>query len=228
MHILFVEDNPDFSAEICFQLETLGHQVIPLDCGKALLERLQTHELPDVVLLDLGLPDIDGLDLAEELRTHHPELLLVILTARNELEERVSGWSVGADAYLTKPVHLRELSAVLDSLFQRRGPRESAAWTLALPAQRLIGPQGQTCQLTYVERTLLQTLARRPGEPVERHELVLALGKELWDYDMRRLEAAMSRLRKKIVDLGGGKELIRPVRGTGYLFAGCLQISDQE
>jgi len=254
MKILFVEDNPDFRDEICFQLTHDDHEVIALDAGRALLDWLDHHPPPDLLLLDLGLPDIDGLELAERIRARHSTLMITMLTARGEVDERVKGWNAGADAYLTKPVSLSELRAVLARQAQRLDQTQAqskaqsqpladqterqpladqsqpqaqptaACWRLDPRAYQLINPRGEGCPINTAECALLRTFADSDHEPVSRGALIRSLGYQPWDYDARRLESAVSRLRKKIVQLGGSKELLRPVRAHGYLFAGQLII----
>ncbi len=237
MKILFVEDNPDFRNEIVFQLGRIGHAVIALDCGQALLDWLEANQAPDVLLLDLGLPDHDGLELAQQLRPRYPNLPIVMLTARGEMDDRVRGWDAGADAYLTKPIHLKELQAVLASQRLRLSRvqvqpvpsnRRENAWILDAIGNRLTSPCGEGRDLSLNEVQLLQALAQEAGSPVDRMNLVGALGEQRpWDYDMRRLEAIMSRLRKKIIDMGGDKALLRPVRCKGYLFAAPLVVRNR-
>ena len=229
MKILFVEDNPDLREEISFQLGRLGHEVECLDCGEALLERIGGEPTPSILILDLGLPDIDGIDLARAIRISHPGLPIVMLTARGAVEQRIEGWSAGADAYMTKPVHLKELCVVLESLVERHATVRSVSaggWILDLQQNRLVNPQGDGCALSFAECALLNALIRAKGEPVERDVLVKALGEQFWTYDMRRLETAISRLRKKIKELGDEQDLLRPVRGIGYLIAGHIGLRD--
>lgn len=219
MKIVFVEDNPDFREEISFQLRHLGHEVIDLDCGQALLDWLGPNAMPDIFLLDVGLPDRDGLELARTIRAGYPGYAIVMLTARAAVDQRIDGWESGADAYLTKPVHFRELVAIMRSLVLRYAsfrPIDTGQWTLDVRKNRLLNPAGEACDLSVTECRLLQCLVESNGHPVERNRLVLALGEQPWSYDMRRLEAQASRLRKKFSQLGSTEPSLRPVRGRGY------------
>lgn len=227
MRVLYVEDNPDLLEELVFQIGRMGYEITGLNCGQALLDHLQTTWTPDVLLLDLGLPDFDGLELANTVRQNHPNVVLVMVTARGEMEQRIEGWRAGADIYLTKPVHFKELRAVLESVASKRAVSatlQTGNWVLDQRENRIFSPTGKNCTLTVTESTLLHTLAKAKGQPVERDVLVKALGEQFWNYDMRRLESAISRLRKKLKDLDEDQDLLRPVRGVGYLLAGQLML----
>ncbi|QFY90810.1 response regulator transcription factor [Magnetovirga frankeli] len=181
MKILFVEDNIDFRDEISYQLGHLGYQVIALDQGQDLLDWLDSHPAPPILLLDLGLPDIDGLDLCRQLRRDYPSMIIIILTARGEADQRVEGWEAGAHAYLTKPVYFKELQVVLANQQQRLGQHEqpsSGCWRLEVQTGWLVSPQGQGGEITFIESQLLQGLAGQDGQPVSRDALVRALGEQ--------------------------------------------------
>lgn len=225
MRIAHVEDNADLREEVAFHLRHLGHRVEEFATGEALLSWLvDVPEPPDLLLLDLGLPDRDGIELARTARALVPELAIVMLTARTKVDDRVEGWQAGADAYLTKPVDLRELVAVMQRLVGRRHGMAASAdgWVLHSADSRLDAPDGHRIELTFAESSLLGAFAGALGRPVARESLVEAMGLDPADYDMRRLEAVISRLRSKLRPSAGGGDPIRAVRGQGYHFAARL------
>ena len=142
-----------------------------------------------------------------------------MLTARVAPNQKAEGWRVGADAYLTKPVHLDELRSVIESLVIRRisGKNErNPFWQLDVGASRLTSPSGLSVELSHSELAILKTLACSANEILSRQSLIVALGRNEWDYDARNLEAVISRLRKKMRQLQSERVHIRPVRGIGY------------
>lgn len=224
MRVLFAEDNADYRTEITFQLEVLGHSVESVGDGAALLSILEAGLAVDVLLLDLGLPDWDGVDLARKLKTLRPELPIVMLTARVTVAERAEGWAVGARAYLNKPVALKELDAVLQGIGAAPTSQAEAHWTLVVGECLLCNPSGETVAVTVTERRLLTQLIDASPEPVSREVLVTGLGEELLEFDMRRLEAAVSRLRRKLQTLGADSGGIRSARGAGYLLVANIKV----
>jgi DNA-binding response OmpR family regulator len=223
-----VEDNEDFRAEVAFHLQHAGHDIVLQSDGRD-IDALLRQTPCDLLLLDLGLPAEDGLTIARRLRQHHPQLGIVILTARNHLHDRLHGLTQGADAYLSKPVDMRELIAVIASLERRLAvtPAQTAApthWHLNATLLTLMSPQGDSVSLTFNELELLKVLGQASSTPVSRQELAAALGHLNPDFDERRLEVAFSRLRQKIEAVAPEANVIRAARGQGYLFAAPMTL----
>jgi DNA-binding response OmpR family regulator len=221
--ILVVEDNPDLLDDVVFELRHAGFEVQGAVSGAACRRLVASFE-PHVLVLDLGLPDEDGLALARWLRTTRPQLGIVMLTARTSLRERLAGHEGGADHYLCKPVDAEELVAVLHSLERRLRLSDLPAWSLDLQQLQLRDPGGHVSALNAVEARILATLARVPLRQANRRELVEALGEDWLLYDERRLEAVMSRLRRKIAEATGGEAPLRTLRGFGYGFLETLRV----
>lgn len=222
--LAFVEDNDDLREEMCFRLEREGYRVLACRDGIELDRVLKEEAQCRLVVLDRGLPGEDGLSIAMRLRRDHPGLGIVMLTARGRLTERVEGLAGGADAYLVKPVDFLEFVVVIESVLRRlASPEPTAAagdWLLRFAALELVSPAGKVISLTGTEMRLLRELARAGGEPVERRRLVEALGEDFWQFDARRLDTAMSRLRSKLdeeCDLTASP--IKAVRNVGYVLA---------
>ncbi|NDY89570.1 response regulator transcription factor [Ideonella livida] len=225
--VVLVEDNPDLSDELCFHLERQGFEVAAFSQGVALSRWLERHT-PDVALLDIGLPGEDGLSIARRLRQAYPGLGIAMLTARGGVEDRIAGFQGGADIYLVKPVDFRELAAVVHSLWRRARQPEPPArpdtWQLDLQTSTLYPPQGERILLTPTEFQLMKSLMAAAPEPVRRGELAAAIGHPEFDYDFRRLETLMSRLRRKIEQtLPDLPCPLRSARNVGYAFAAPLR-----
>jgi DNA-binding response OmpR family regulator len=221
--IVVVEDNPDLLDDVMFELRHAGFEVRGAADGAACRVLLAEFE-PHMLVLDLGLPDEDGLALARWLRAARPQVGIVMLTARTSLSERLTGHAGGADHYLCKPADAEELVAVLRSLERRLQLSELPAWGLALQQLQLRDPAGQVLPVNAVEACILATLARAPLRQANRRELIEALGEDWLLYDERRLEAVMSRLRRKIAEATGAQAPLRTLRGFGYGFLDALRI----
>lgn len=223
-----IEDNLDYRAEVAFHLRRNGFEIALESDGTGLdLQRLGT--LCDLLVLDLGLPLEDGFVIARRVRTQHPALGIVMLTARGGLDDRLTGLKDGADAYLVKPVDMRELVATLQAVQRRLGtvePNVAVNWTLVPAMLSLRSPVGEVISLTAMELTLLTCLAAAAPQPVGREALAAAMGFTNPDFDTRRLEVAFSRLRSKIEALAPSSEpVIRALRHRGYLFAAPIVTS---
>lgn len=220
-----IEDNLDYRTEVAFHLRRAGFEIALESDGVGI--DAQLADCPcDLLVLDLGLPVEDGLLIARRLRRQQPWLGIVMLTARGSLDDRLSGFEEGADAYLVKPVDMRELVGTLHSV-QRRltaAAPPSEAWSLDPNTLSISSPSGELIAVTATEMDLLKRLAEASPEPVSRETLAAALGHPEPDFDYRRLEVAFSRLRKKIETVTAGESPIRAARGRGYVFAALIRI----
>lgn len=226
IRIALVEDNTDLRDELVFHLQRLGHDVAGFASGEQLDAWLH-EQTPDVLVLDIGLPGESGLSIAARLRPLHPTLGIVMLTARGEIDDRVAGFGVGADIYLVKPADLRELAVVVESLYRRAHrlvrPRQQEYWQLDCHTLELVAPGGSKILLTPSEFKLMRVLAEAAPEGVPRARLVEALGFRDLDFDHRRLETTMSRLRKKLETRAEEVSPLRSVRSVGYAFVATIR-----
>ena len=214
MRILVVEDEPTLSAQLVQAISAAGHTV------EAAADGAQAHYLGDVesfdaVVLDLGLPVLDGLSVLRRWRAAGRNMPVLILTARSALQEKVAGMDAGADDYLAKPFHMEELLARLRALLRRQGEHASAQWQcgpiwLDTRAARVL-VDGQALQLTSHEFKLLSLLMQRKGEVLPRTLLSEHIYAQDSDRDSNTIEVFVGRLRKK---LPAGS--IETVRGMGY------------
>lgn len=224
IRLAMVEDDLDLLDDLAFSLRDEGFQVATCASGGE-LDQLLARQAIDVVVLDIGLPGEDGFSIARRLRSDLPRLGLVMLTARTSAPDRIQGMVDGADVYLGKPVDLRELALVIRALARRLGVDETAAGlTLLMPDQVLLTPDGARIDLTRSEARLLARLARATGHQASRRQIIEAFGEVYLDYDERRLEAIVSRLRRKLEAAGLPSDTLRALRGSGY----ALQLPIQE
>jgi DNA-binding response OmpR family regulator len=233
-HILVVEDNPDLRIEIIDYLNFCHYKVGGADSVEQMRHALR-NEHWDVLLLDLTLPDGDGLTTAKELRqVYGLKLGIIMVTARGHVEDRIEGISAGADAYLVKPINLKELKATIDQLGLRLNqqqlktpePRLPIQWQLDQQGLELVCPNNERVALTVTESLLLNALLEQPGTPVSRDKLCDCLPPGSPHDDTRRLDSILSRLRSKTKKDAGIDLPIHTLRNKGYTFAGNRRVTD--
>ena len=225
--IFIVEDEPDIARLIAASLAEYGFRSETFGTGRALLARARKVQ-PELAILDLGLPDMDGLQVLRELQEQHPCAAL-ILTGRDGLTDRVLGLELGADDYLVKPFEPRELVARVRSILRRyqraasadtsaaeRSTARFAGWTFDASRHALTAPDEREISLSAAEAGLLATLLRRPNKILSREQL---LGERDVDPFDRSIDVRISRLRRKLDDDPQNPKLIKTVYGAGYLFA---------
>lgn len=221
--ILVVDDEPDIRDLVRLSLGEAGFVVDTAATAGEALERLRTAT-PDLAVVDLMLPDLPGTEICRAIRAR-PELagvLVLVLTARGEEVDRIVGFELGADDYVTKPFSPRELVLRVRALLRRRGAAGGETNLLEREAVRLdldrhrCFVEGEEVGLTAKEFQLLARLMRQPGRVLTRERLL----DEVWGSDvtvtMRTIDTHLKRLREK---LGKGGDLIETVRGVGYRFA---------
>ncbi len=219
--ILVVEDDEDIADVLRRSLRQEGHDVRTAGDGLQALGAAAEFT-PDLVVLDLGLPRLDGVEVCRRLRAQSDASIL-ILTARTEIDDRVEGLDSGADDYLVKPVERRELLARIRALMRRRPPRGSAALTagdLRLDLDTREAFRGQrSIELTNREFELLEYLIRNQRLVVSRERLL----QEVWGYDPMALtntiDVFVSNLRRKL-EAGGEERILHTKRGAGYVLKG--------
>jgi two-component system, OmpR family, response regulator len=214
MKILLVEDDPALRAQLQTSLTEAGYAVDAVDNGRDAHFRGDTESF-DAVILDLGLPVLDGLTVLKRWRDAGRTMPVLILTARDNWSEKVAGIDAGADDYLTKPFHTEELLARLRALIRRSAGLASPVLTqgpLTLDTRSgRVTLDGQTVPLTSHEYKVLAYLMHRPGAVVSRSELTEHIYAQDFDRDSNTIEVFVGRLRKKLPD-----NLIETVRGLGY------------
>lgn len=215
--VIVVEDHPDLLEDVVFGLNAEGLQARGAADGRQ-LDALSAQGMPDVLVLDLMLPGEDGMAIARRVRGRG-EIGIVMLTARGQIEDRVAGLEL-ADAYLVKPVDLRELAAVVRSVHRRlRGAVGEPPWVLRESRMELLSPGGVPLALTYKEYRVLAALAQAPGQVVGMKSLAEALETDWLSFEKNRLELVIARLRRKIgAAMSEPMNPIKAARSEGYVF----------
>lgn len=218
MRILVVEDEPRMAALIRQGLTEEAYAVDTVGRGDEVLDWVESAEY-DLILLDIMLPGISGLDVCRDLRDRGYQMPILMLTARDTLPDKVKGLDSGADDYLVKPFAIEELTARIRALARRESPRKKAELVVADlsldPATKLAQRANRVIELTAREYALLETLMRHPGQVLSRNQII----DHVWDMDFvsgsKVVEVHIHALRKKIDDDFPTK-LIHTVRGLGY------------
>jgi DNA-binding response OmpR family regulator len=224
MRLLVIEDEYDLARALQRGLQQQGYAVDLAADGPAGWELVDTNSY-DLVVLDLNLPGIDGIELCRRIRATQPDLLVLMLTARDQPADRIHGLDTGADDYLVKPFHFGELLARIRALLRRdprsRQPQLCCGKLRLDPAARRAWIDNQALRLTAREFGLLEYLLRRRGEVVSQEELL----EHVWDANVNPftnvVRVHITSLRKKLGNHAGCS--ISTVIGTGY----CLDISSQ-
>lgn len=221
--VLVVEDAPEFARIVSTVLENAGHKVrLATTVAEALTE--MDVRVPDVVILDLGLPDGDGLDLCRVIRERSNAYVLM-LTGRDDEVDKLLGFRLGADDYVTKPFSARELAARVEALLRRprtdqEGETQRSFGELAINiAAREVTVAGVMADLTRIEFDLLDTLSASPKVVFNRQQLLDRVWGPGWYGDDHVVDVHIANLRKKI-DASGTKSWVRTVRGVGYSMGG--------
>jgi DNA-binding response OmpR family regulator len=214
MRILLVEDDQALSAGLVQALTAQGFVVNALSSGKQAVTAVRSGDC-DTVVLDLGLPDMDGLDVLKQIRQKHPQLPVLILTARDGLDERCKGLDLGADDYLVKPFALPELFARLRVIERRLGTASSHLITLGEvvldTAAHQVYVAGDVVTLARREYNVLKLLMESAGRIKTREQLEAGLYAWGEEVASNALEVHVSNLRKKLP-----KDFIKTIRGVGY------------
>lgn len=232
-HILIVDDDAGIRTLLGEYFEKNGFRTTAVADGRGLRSALKTLR-PDLIVLDLMLPGEDGLALCRDLRTRSNTPVLM-LTARGDETDRIIGLEMGADDYLAKPFHPRELLARVKSILRRaRALPENlqperakalrfAGWTLDLATRTLTAPEGVLVDLSGTEFRLLRTFLDHPNRTLTRDQLIeLMLARDAGPFD-RAIDVQVSRLRHRLRDNGKEPALIKTVRGQGYVLAVAVE-----
>ena len=239
--LLVVDDEIELLSVLGEYFGQQGFRVLTASSA-AQARALLIAESPHVAVLDVHMPDEDGLSLARWIRVQHPQLGIVMLSTAAETVDRIVGLEIGADDYVAKPFELRELLARVKGLLRRTqpaatqpaqaappgGPPDAAArfparvafgaCTLDLEQRRLLDAAGGEIEITASEFDLLQLFARNPNRPLNRDQIMERAHNRNWDVFDRSIDLRVMRLRRKIERNPEKPEVIRTVRGVGYVF----------
>jgi two-component system alkaline phosphatase synthesis response regulator PhoP len=218
--ILIIDDEPSIVNLVSAYLKPEGYEVYTASDGLAGLKAAKAYK-PDLIVLDLMLPGLDGIELLSRLR-RESDVYVILLTARTEETDKIVGLSVGADDYVTKPFSPRELVARIKAALRRlqagTGGGESAVLSFKRvtldPGARLVTVDGQPVELTAIEFDLLKALAENRGRVLTREQLLEKVWGGSYFGEMRVVDVHLGHVRQKL----GGEDLIATVRGVGYRF----------
>lgn len=214
--ILVVEDDKKISRLLELELKHEGFKVDIANDGKEGLEKYETFK-PDIIILDLMLPEIDGIEVADSIRNFDHNVGIIMLTAKGDLPSRVEGLKTGADDYIVKPFEIEELLARIEALLRRLGKHEVLkVANIELDSEKMeVRVKGKEINLTLTEFNLLKYMLVNKNSVISKEKLL----EEIWGYDdsenINLVEVYINYLRKK---LGTEGKKIKTVRGVGYVF----------
>lgn len=243
--VAVVDDDASLRLSLCRSLEGAGFGAIEAADGASILKRLRTREQIDLVALDLNLDHEDGLLLADDIRAIR-KVPIIIMTGRSHPRDRVAGFDHGADDYITKPFHFREIAFRIHQVLRRyelealarEAPGDDegesgavlvfAGGSLDQRRRILVSPDGATVPLTTAEFRILSILMTQPGHVVSRDEIMLKLKGRKWSPMERTIDTVIARLRRKLEPSIEAPTFIRTVWGRGYVFADTVIALDED
>lgn len=217
VRILVVDDSPEILSIVQRGLQRRGYDVRTASDGESALKAF-SREVPDLVILDLLLPDTDGIDLCYQLQ-EIAEIPVIMLTSRDGVSDRVEGLRAGADDYVVKPFAMEELAARIEAVLRRRpaSPANIVYEDLVMDVDgHLVQRDGETIPLTPKEFLLLELMARKPNRVFTREILMALLWPANESVDDNLLDAHATNLRQKL-EANGGRRIIQTVRGIGFV-----------
>lgn len=224
LKIVVIEDYDALREAMCDVLSKDGHDVVGVSMAEEVDDEA-TGFVSDLYIIDINLPGEDGISLAQRIRRSQPDVGIVIVSARSSVDDRIGGYKSGANIYLTKPLSLEELRAVVEGFVQRLISAEvtRASSVVLNPRKMLVmGPSGKT-QVTQSEVSLLAALSRAPECSLERWQVAVHLGHGQ-EITKENLEVKLGRLRKKLVACGAEAPAILSIRGVGYRLTTPLEV----
>lgn len=226
LKILVIEDHDDLRDATVSALAKMGYSVKGIDCAERIDDELARFA-PDLLVVDLNLPGEDGLSVSRRMRAAQPDIGIIMVTARDQAQDVMKGYSNGADIYVTKPTSPEELGAAIRALARRLRPQGAVAdQALRLNPQvlQLAGPAGSV-DVSDSETLLLAALARASDHRLETWQLLEILGKQADDLETRALAVQIVRLRKKLEQAGAPAPTIKSIRSFGYQLCVPIRIS---
>jgi two-component system OmpR family response regulator len=235
--ILSVDDDEGLQTVVGHYLSSEGYSMLSADSGKALMDTLQTHS-PNLILLDLVLPDTDGVSLLAQMRGMK-KIPIIVVSGKSDTMEKILCLEMGADDYMTKPFEMRELSARIKAVLRRaeeKAPSMNSTeqqeeqtkvyfgdWTLDRAQFQLFDRKNQSADLTTGEYKLLEALVSLPNKVLSRERLFELTRESDYDSFDRAVDIQIGRLRKKLGDDPKEPSYIKTIRGVGYMFCGEIK-----
>ncbi len=220
--VLVLEDESSIRSFIVINLRRAGYQVVEAESGEQALELLSQHSDVRVALLDIMLPGIDGFEVCRRIRATNPTIGIIMLTARSQEMDKVTGLMTGADDYVTKPFSPAELTARVDALMRRSGGGTVEAGEISQPPfllntrNRTLEKNGQRVKLTQVEYSIVKMFMENPGKALSREEILDAVWGHDYFGELKIVDVNIRRLRLKIEDNATNPMYITTIWGYGY------------
>lgn len=221
--ILMVEDDVEISELLEQYFPRYGLELMSVALPSVALEKLSIEQY-DLVLLDLGLPEMDGLELCKEIKKRYPALPVVISTARADVSDKVIAFDVGADDYIAKPYEPRELVARIQAIIKRYSQFKSVAQDEEFNIDKIkmqISKQGEVLDLTLAEYEIFSLFLEKKHQVVSREFIVNSINAVRWESSDRSIDVIVGRIRAKIGDDTKNPKYIKSIRGVGYKYIGA-------
>ena len=221
--VLILEDEVNIRSFVVINLKRAGFDTIEAGTGQEALDRLREHPDIGVAILDIMLPDIDGFEVCRRIRANNKQIGIIMLTARTQEMDKITGLMTGADDYVTKPFSPAELTARIDALYRRLGPESSADSEVLSQGPFMMNTRNHTLEksgnrvrLTQVEFSILKLFMQNPGRPLSREEILSAVWGREYEGELKIVDVNIRRLRIKIEDDTANPTYITTVWGFGY------------
>ena len=221
--VLILEDEVNIRSFVVINLKRAGYDAIEAGTGREALEKIQEHPDIGVAILDIMLPDIDGFEVCRNIRAMSKQMGIIMLTARAQEMDKVTGLMTGADDYVTKPISPAELTARIDALYRRLGGDSSATSELLTQGpfvmnirNHTLEKNGNRIRLTQVEYSILKLFMQNPGRALSREDILAAVWGRDYEGELKIVDVNIRRLRIKIEDDTTNPAYITTVWGFGY------------
>ena len=221
--VLIMEDEENIRSFVVINLKRAGYEVLEAATGMQALERLQQHPDVGVAILDIMLPDMDGFEVCRRIRATNKQMGIIMLTARTQEMDKVTGLMTGADDYVTKPFSPAELTARIDALFRRLGGENGVSSELLTQGpftmntrNHTLEKDGNRIRLTQVEYSIMKVFMQNPGRALSREDILSTVWGRDFEGDLKIVDVNIRRLRIKIEDDATSPTYITTVWGFGY------------
>ena len=221
--VLILEDELNIRSFVVINLKRAGYDVVEAGTGQEALDQLQNHPEIGVAILDIMLPDMDGFEVCRRIRATNKQMGVIMLTARTQEMDKITGLMTGADDYVTKPFSPAELTARIDALFRRLGADNSTPTEVLSQGPFVMNTRNHTLEkngdrirLTQVEYAIIKLFMHNPGKPLSREDILAAVWGREYEGELKIVDVNIRRLRVKIEDDANNPVYISTVWGLGY------------
>lgn len=222
--VLILEDELNIRSFVVINLKRAGYDVVEAGTGQEALDQLQEHPEIGVAILDIMLPDMDGFEVCRRIRATNKQMGVIMLTARTQEMDKITGLMTGADDYVTKPFSPAELTARIDALFRRMGAEAPASMMEVFvqgpfvlnTRNHTLEKNGNRIKLTQVEYAIVKLFMQNPGRPLAREDILAAVWGREYEGDLKIVDVNIRRLRVKLEDDANKPVYIATVWGFGY------------